>query len=44
MYRQKVLDADSKAIQQTEFVEQLKNIIGIKAHGISFSFNDFKQD
>ena len=31
--KQKELDADPKAIQQIEFVEQLKNIDGINADG-----------
>ena len=31
--RQKELDADTKAIQQIEFVGQLQNIDGVKADG-----------
>ena len=31
--RQKELDADSKAIQQIEFVRQLKNVAGVDANG-----------
>ena len=31
--RKKELDADPKAIQQIEFVHQLKNIDGINANG-----------
>ena len=33
MSKQKELDADPKAIQQIEFVEQLKNVDGINVDG-----------
>ena len=36
--QQKELDADPKAIQQTEFVEQLKNVDGINADGAESMF------
>ena len=36
--RQKELDADPKAIQQIEFVGQLKNIDGINADGAESMF------
>ena len=36
--RQKELDADPKAIEEIEFVGQLKNINGINADGAEFKF------
>ena len=38
LVRQKELDANSKAILQTEFVEQLKNIDGENADGTQSMF------
>ena len=38
MSRQKELDADQKAIQQIEFVRQLKNVDGINASGAESMF------
>ena len=36
--RQKELDADLKAIQQIEFVGQLKNVDGINTDGVESMF------
>ena len=42
--RQKELDADTKAIQQIEFVGQLKYTDGVYADGTqSVCFNDFRK-
>ena len=38
MSRQKELDADLTAIQQIEFVKQLKNIDGINVVGTQYMF------
>ena len=38
MSRQKELDADPKAIQQIEFVAQIKNVDGINADGMESMF------
>ena len=35
--RQKELDTDTKAIQQIEFVQKLKNIHGVNANGAAFA-------
>ena len=35
--RQKELDTDTKAIQQIEFVQKLKNIHGVNANGATFA-------
>ena len=38
MSRQKEFDPDPKAIQQIEFVRQLKNIVGVNADGAQSMF------
>ena len=37
--KQKALDADPKAIQQVEFVEQLKNTDGVNTDGTQSMFS-----
>ena len=44
--RQKELNADPKAIQQTEFIRQFKNIDGVNTlpHTIYVGFTDFREN